>query len=232
MPLVCFNPTKARLVIEEGKESVLVMKVVAAKGESVELATGGKLEELTGVLRVRENTPDAAEGNGKGVGSLVYVAPSGPGEEPQAARFQINILMSAKKFDALIQVALSGRLPTKFFVNAGKRVSRMETKGLTYRKEAEGRTKVWDNKTFRSLMVTSFVVILPISISERPQPAPGNSEQAPVDATASSKQVAELADDLAVFQSQTHHTLVAIVTLFAVAAVLALIYNAVQLLRP
>lgn len=233
MPLVSFNPTKARLVIEEGKESVLVMKVVAAKGESIELATGGKLEQLTGVLRVRECKPDAGHGNGKGVGSLVFVPPSGPGEEPQAARFQINVLMSAKKFEALLQVALSGRLPTKFFVNAGERVSRAETKGLTYRKETEGRTKIWDNKSFRSLLVTSFVVILPISISERRPPASGNPEPEPAsaDTTASSSQVAELADDLAVFQSETHHTLVAIVTLFAVAAVLALIYNAVQLLR-
>jgi hypothetical protein len=123
MPLVSFNPTKVRLVIEEGKESVLVMKVVAAKGESVELATGGKLELLTGVLRIRERMADAGQGNGRGVGSLVFVAPSGTGEEQQAAKFQINILMSAKKFDALLQVALSGRLPTKFFVDAGERVS-------------------------------------------------------------------------------------------------------------
>ena len=64
MPLVSFNPTKVRLVIEEGKESVLVMRLVAAKGESVELATGGKLELLTGVLRIRERTADAGQGNG------------------------------------------------------------------------------------------------------------------------------------------------------------------------
>ena len=40
MPLVGFTPTKARLVLEENKESVLVMKVTLAKGESVALATG------------------------------------------------------------------------------------------------------------------------------------------------------------------------------------------------
>jgi hypothetical protein len=229
MPLVSFNPTKARLVIEEGKDSVLVMKVVAAKGESVELATGGKLELLTGVLRVRECKADA--GQGKGVGSLVFVAPSGPGQEQQAAKFQINILMSAKKFDALLQVALSGRLPTKFFVNAGERASRTATKGLNYRKGPEGRTKVWDNRSFRSLLVTNFVVILPISISERQHAASGNAEPASIGATASSSQVAELADDLAVFQGETQHVLMVIVTLFAVTAVLALIYNVVQLLR-
>ena len=107
----------------------------------------------------------------------------------------------------------------------------MATKGLSYRKGPEGRTKVWDNKSCRSLLVTNFVVILPISVSERPHASSGNTEPESVDALASSSQVAELADDLAVFQSQTHHTLVAIVTLFTVSAVLALIYNVVQLLR-
>jgi hypothetical protein len=232
MPLVSFNPTKARLVIEEGKESVLVMKVVVAKGESVELATGGKLESLTGVLRVREYKADTGQGNGKGIGSLVFVPSSGPGKEQQAAKFQINILMSAKKFDALLQVALSGRLPTKFFVSAGERVSRAATKGLSYRKGPKGQTKIWDNKSFRSLLVTNFVLILPISVSERQHAVTGNAEPDSIDETASSSQVAELADDLAAFQSQTHHILVAIVMLFAVSAILVLIYNVIQLLRP
>ena len=30
MPLVAFKPTKARLVIEQGRESILVMRVVVA----------------------------------------------------------------------------------------------------------------------------------------------------------------------------------------------------------
>jgi len=231
MPLVSFSPTKVRLVIEGGRESVLVMKVVAAKGESVELATGGKLELLTGVLRIRERMGDPGQDNGRGVGSLVFVAPSGTGEEQQAAKFQINILMSAKKFDALLQVALSGRLPTKFFVDAGEKVSRTATKGLSYRMGPEGRTKIWDNKSFRSLLVTNFVVILPISIPERRRAASGDAESGSIDPTASSTQVAELADDLTVFQSQAHHMLVAIVTLFMVTAVLVLIYTMVQLFR-
>jgi hypothetical protein len=140
--------------------------------------------------------------------------------------------MSAKKFDALLQVALSGRLPTKFFVSAGERVSRAATKGLSYRKGPKGQTKIWDNKSFRSLLVTNFVLILPISVSERQHAVTGNAEPESIDETASSSQVAELADDLAAFQSQTHHILVAIVMLFAVSAILVLIYNVIQLLRP
>jgi len=53
MPLVAFKPTKARLVIEQGRESVLVMRVVVAKGETVALAAGGRLEAITGFLRIR-----------------------------------------------------------------------------------------------------------------------------------------------------------------------------------
>src|SRR5437660_5018174 len=113
MPLVGLTPTKARLVIEENKESVLVMKVLLAKGESVELSTGGKLQALGGVLRVREVRADKWQGNARSVGSMVFVDGGNAGAE--SAKFQINISMSAKKFQALLKVALSGRLPSKFF---------------------------------------------------------------------------------------------------------------------
>ena len=58
MPLVSFTPTDARLVLEENKQSVLVMKVVLAKGESLELENGGSLETLAGVLRIRERSAE------------------------------------------------------------------------------------------------------------------------------------------------------------------------------
>ena len=44
MPIVAFKPVKARLVIEQGRESVIVMKVLVAKNETVALASGGHLE--------------------------------------------------------------------------------------------------------------------------------------------------------------------------------------------
>lgn len=231
MPLVAFKPTKARLVIEDSRESVLVMKVVLAKGESVELASGGKLETITGVLRVRQRKADTAPSNDRGIGSLVFVDPSGADVGLQTAKFQINISMSAKKFNALTQVALAGRLPSKFFVDAGERVSRLETKGLSYRAGPQGRTKVWDNKSFRTMAVTNFLAILPISVPEPSDRSSGDAESSAIESTASYAQVAELADDLAVFHSQTQHILIAIVTLFAVMAVLALLYNVVQFLH-
>ena len=226
MPLVGFTPTKARLVLEENKESVLVMKVTLAKGESVELATGGKLQALTGVIRVRERRTDKWQGNGKGVGSLVYVD-AGRGGAQESAKFQINISISTKKFDALLKVAISGRLPSKFFVDAGEKVSRTEMRGLTYRMAPKGRTKVWDNKSFAFLPVTNFSAIIPISVPE-PPPAPAASDdadQSPFESQASYGQVVELAEELAVFRSETNHTLMAIVWLFAVLGLLALLFG-------
>ena len=71
MPLVGFRPTKARLIIDDSNDTVLVMKVVVADSESVELASGGKLDALTGVLRIRERKE--GEGRNGAVGSLVYI---------------------------------------------------------------------------------------------------------------------------------------------------------------
>src|SRR4030095_9648830 len=131
MPLVGFRPTKARLVIEDSKASVLVMKVVVYNGDSVRLATGDKLEELTGVLRVRSKDNGTRAG-ANDLGSLVYIAESGFGADLSPAKFRINIALPGAKFDTLVRVALSGRLPTKFFVNAGERISRTESRGLGY----------------------------------------------------------------------------------------------------
>jgi hypothetical protein len=226
MPLVGFTPTKARLVLEENKESVLVMKVTLAKGESVALATGGKLQALTGVIRVRERRTDNWQGNGKGVGTLVYVD-AGRGGAQESAKFQINISMSTKKFEALLKVAISGRLPSKFFVDAGEKVSRTEMRGLTYRMAPKGRTKVWDNKLFPFLPVTNFSAIIPISVPE-PPPAPAadaDADQSPLESQASYGQMVELAEELAVFRSETNHTLMAIVWLFAALGLLALLFG-------
>ena len=104
MPLVSFKPTKARLVIEDGKDSVLVMRVAVAKGESVELAGGGRLEALSGVLRIRERKVNARV-NGS-IGSLVFIDESGRGTDYAPAKFQINLGMAADKFEPLLRVAL------------------------------------------------------------------------------------------------------------------------------
>ncbi len=230
MPLVSFKPTKARLVIEEGKDSVLVMKVALAKGETVELATGGRLESLSGVLRIRERKTNGMRGNGA-IGSLIYIDESGRGPEFAPAKFQINLGMAADKFEPLLRVALSGRLPNKFFVDAGERVSARETRGLSYGLRSDVRTKIWDTTSFRTLPVTSFAMILPIDVPEPRENGAPAVESYPVESMATNAQVAELVDDLLVFQSETRNMLYAMVAVVAVAVVLALVFGLLQLVR-
>jgi hypothetical protein len=230
MPLVSFKPTKARLVIEEGKDSVLVMKVALAKGETVELATGGRLESLSGVLRIRERKTNGTRGNGA-IGSLIYIEESGRGPEFAPAKFQINLGMAADKFEPLLRVALSGRLPNKFCVDAGERVSARETRGLSYGLRSDVRTKIWDTASFRTLPVTNFAMILPIEVPEPREDGAPPAESYPVESMATNAQVAELVDDLLVFQSETRNMLYAMVAVVAVAVVLALVFGLVQLVR-
>jgi hypothetical protein len=237
MPLVSFRPTKARLVLEDGKDSILVMKVTVAKGETVELAGGGRLEALSGVVRIRERKANSARGNGA-IGSLVFIDEIGRGATYSPAKFQINLGMAAEKFEPLLRVALSGRLPNKFFVDAGERVNARETRGLSYGLRRDGRTKVWDTTTYRSLPVTNFAMILPIDVPEAPEsrdsePAPPEREPYPfpVESMATNAQVAELVDDLLVFQGETRNTLYAMVAIVGVVVVLTLVFGLVLLFR-
>lgn len=240
MPLVSFKPTKARLVIEDGKDSVLVMKVAVAKGDTVELAGGGRLETLSGVLRIRERKSNPARGNGA-IGSLIFIDETGRGANYAPAKFQINLGMAADKFEPLLRVALSGRLPNKFFVDAGERVSARETRGLSYGQRRNGQTKVWDTTTFRSLPVTNFAMILPIEVPEPRENGSGNGngsgsggvpvEHLPMESMATNAQVAELVDDLLVFQSETRNTLYAMVAIVGVVVVLTLVFGLVLLFR-
>src|SRR5258705_4861444 len=102
MPLVGFRPTKARLIIEDSNDTILVMKVVVADSESVELASGGKLDALTGVLRIRERKEGETRNGANAVGSLVYIEESGEGADRVPAKYQINISMAPEQFKALL----------------------------------------------------------------------------------------------------------------------------------
>jgi len=234
MPLVSFRPTKARLIIEDNKSSVLVMRVIVYRGDSVKLATGDKLEDLTGVLRIRSKD-DAARNGGKDLGTLVYIAESELVADPSPAKYQINVAMSIAKFDTLVRVALSGRLPTKFFVDAGDRISRTEMPGLGYEVRGGKRTKFWNTLAHRTLLVTNFSFILPIDVPETRNGngnGNGNGNEtgvvmahdtiSPPSGAATTAQVAELIDDLLVFHSETKHTLFALMCILGVIAVAAL----------
>jgi hypothetical protein len=231
MPIVAFKPVKARLVIEQGRESIIVMKILVAKGETVALASGGSLEATTGSLRIRERKEERGRGEGKAVGSLVYVDAEGEGDERTPASFQINISLSAAKFDTLLKVAISGRLPSKLYVHAGDRISAKETRGMGYTVSSGERVKVWDNRRYRSLPVTNFSVILPISVPEAAEAPASAEDRALVETLTSSEQVAELADEFAVFQGQTKNALTAVVSVVAVIGVLLLFINLVLIIK-
>ncbi len=231
MPVVAFKPIKARLVIEQGRESILVMRVVVAKGETVALAVGGRLESTSGYLRIRERKEERGRNESKAVGSIVFVPAVGDGDEHSPANFQINISLSAAKFEALLKVAISGRLPSKFFVHAGERVSTHDPRGMGYAIRAGVRTKFWDNKRYRTLPVTNFSVILPITVPAVQESPAFEEDRAIAESLSSNDQVAELADEFAVFQGETKNALTAVVSVVAVIGVLLLFINLVLIIK-
>jgi hypothetical protein len=230
MPVVSFRPVKARLVIEPGRDSVLVMKVTVAPDERVALAGGGALESLSGSLRIRERGEDR-ERQGKVVGSLAYVEARGEGESHVPAHFQVDISLSSAKFDALLKIAIAGELPTRLYVQARGRRPGRGTRGIEYAEHGGERVKVWDIRQFPSLPVTNFSMVLPIGVRTHSGTAVVPAERALVEAPAANTQVVELADQLAVFQGETRNALTAVVAVVIVIGVLLLIINIVLIIK-
>ena len=231
MPLIAFEPTKARLVIEQGARVFSSCGSTSPRARRVALAVGGRLESTSGFLRIRERKEERGRNANKAVGSLVFVPAAGDGDERSPANFQINISMSAAKFEVLLKIAMSGRLPSKFFVHAGDRISARETRGMGYAIRAGVRTKFWDNQRFRTLQVTNFSVILPISVPDAPQTPAFAEGRAIPESLSRSDQVAELADEFAVFQGETRNALTAVVSVVAVIGVLLLFINLVLIMK-
>jgi len=229
VPLVAFTPTRARLVIEPGRETILVMQVVVAKGESLDLAIGGKLESMPGSLRIRERREGRGRNENMPVGTMVY---ANADEEAgrSAATFQINVALSAAKFDVLLRIAISGQLPSKFFVHAGERISPRETRGIGYAMRGGARAKFWDNKGYRTLPVTNFSVILPIAVPEA-EAAPFRRHRALEQSLSANHQVGELADEFAVFRGETKNTLMAVVSVVAVIGLLLIFINLLLIIK-
>jgi hypothetical protein len=223
MPLVGFRPTKARLIIEDSRATVLVMKVVVYKGDTIRLAAGDLLEELTGVLRIRERKENGARNGSVDPGTLVYIPESGFGSDQAPAKYQVNIAISAQKFDTLVRLAMSGRLPTKFFVEAGERVSRTESRGIKYEMRGGTRVKFWDTAAHRAVLVTNFSFILPIDVAEPRAEEIPSFEADPGPSVATNAQVAELLDNLLVFHGETKNTLFALMGILGILALAALI---------
>ncbi|MEO6566589.1 MAG: hypothetical protein ABIO63_11210 [Casimicrobiaceae bacterium] len=230
MPLVGFRPTKARLVIEDAKDSVLVMRCVVDPGDDVELASGGTLDALAGVLRIRERGANGS-GRDKGLGTLSFVPESGAGNDASAAKFQLSVNLSADRFAAVMRAIHAGHLPAKFFVDVGgKRDAKEEHPALGFRSRAGVRIKHWDNLTHRVLPVASCVMIMALDGVQASEETLARVAGEPP-GTATNAQVAELVDDLLVFQADTRHTMMGLVSVLAVVAAAALAIALVLLFR-
>jgi hypothetical protein len=84
------------------------------------------------------------------------------------------------------------------------------------------RVKVWENHTHRTLPVSNFVMILPIDVPSAASSAMTVSAEVPTVAVATNAQVAELMDDMLVFQSDTRTTMFGFACVLAIVALAAL----------
>ncbi|MEP7181225.1 MAG: hypothetical protein ABI886_03435 [Betaproteobacteria bacterium] len=230
MPLVALKPLKARLVIEDGRENVLVMRVALADGESVVLSPGGRLEALRGVLRIRERPDEPRRHRPRVAGTMVYVPAAARDGAPGTAKFQVNVALSSRKFEALLRIALAGALPTKFFVDAGEKVSPTRTRGLGYGKGAAGRTKVWDTAGFRTLPVTDFSMVLPVTIPA--STAPGTDGGLPLqELVGDNLHLAELAEEMLSAHAESRATLTAALAIIGIIVLLILLADLVLVFK-
>lgn len=264
MPLIRLNPHKARVVIEDGAEMILVLKVSLHRSDSVELASGGRLDTMTGMLRIRERGGLLARADGKINGKLTFVPETVSGGNRAPAEFQIDVPLGPREFRVLLDLGRAGRLPHKIFVQAGERTA-VGPRGLTYRSRNGRTSKFWDNVAHRRLPVTNVTFVVPVEQGpvggyangrggrrddegydderyddrdagdtrrgvwdddddERPRrPARG--------AGASSAQVAELADELIVYQSETRHLLTALLIVVGLTAAIIVVVSVLRFLR-
>ena len=234
MPLVGFRPTKARLIIEDAKESVLVMRCVVDPDDSVELASGGTLEALTGVLRVRERS-GSGNGNGNGrdknLGALTFVPESGTGGDTNAGKFQISVHLSADRFATILRAINAGHLPAKFFVDVGsKHDAHALAPAFGFRSRAGARIKHWNNVEHRVLPVSSCVMIMALETASLTTEALPRGD-IDIASVATNAQVADLVDDLLVFQAETRNTMMGVLAVLGVVAVTSLAIAVVLLFR-
>lgn len=249
MPLIRLKPHKARVVVEDGAEMILVLKVTLNRGESVELASGGRMETMNGMLRIRERGGLLARADGRILGKLTYVPETSSGGSRAPPEFQIDVPLGPREFRVLLDLGRSGRIPHKVFMQAGERTV-AGPRGLVYRSK-NGRTqKFWDNLTHRRIPVSNLTFVVPVDAANVASPPPrrshrdadydddnalddddDNREGAEPKSFASSAQVAELADELIVFQGETRHLLTAILAVVGLTALIVVLVSVLRFLR-
>jgi hypothetical protein len=254
MPLIRLKPHKARVVIEDGAEMILVLKVSLHRGEAVELASGGRMEALNGMLRIRERGGLLTRADGRIAGKLTYVPETASGGSRAPAEFQVDVPLGPREFRVLLDLGRAGRLPHKIFMQAGERTG-LGPRGLTYRSKGGRTGKFWDNVSHRRLPVSNLTFVVPVDVANA-QSAPPRGARRDWDdedydrerelegdddfsrderdsrrSFASSAQVAELADELIVYQSETRHLLTAVLAVMGLTALIVVIVSVLRFLR-
>jgi hypothetical protein len=255
MPLIRLTPHKARVVIEDGAEMILVLKVSLHRTDSVDLASGGRMGALTGMLRVRERGGLLSRTDAKVNGKLTFVPETVSGNNRAPPEFQIDVPLGPREFRVLLDLGRAGRLPHKIFVQAGERTA-VGPRGLIYRSRNGRTSKFWDNVNHRRLPVTNVTFVVPVESAGRPAQRPPRRdfdefEDEPYEdrdtdrgewedrearphetrAYASSAQVAELADELIVYQGETRHLLTALLIVVGLTAAIIVVVSVLRFLR-
>jgi len=256
MPLIRLTPHKARVVIEDGAEMILVLKVSLHRGDSVDLASGGRLAALTGMLRIRERGGLLSRADGKINGKMTFVPETVSGNNRAPAEFQIDVPLGPREFRVLLDLGRAGRLPHKIFVQAGERTA-VGPRGLTYRSRNGRTSKYWDNVAHRRLPVTNVTFVVPVEGAPAARSGArgprrdddefdddrgpdtdrddwnggGDARREARASYASSAQVAELADELIVYQSETRHLLTALLIVVGLTAAIIVVVSVLRFLR-
>ena len=246
MPLIRLQPHKARVVIEDGAEMILVLMVTLNRGESVELASGGRMETMKGMLRIRERGGLLTRADGKTTGRLTFVPESASGSNRAPAEFQVDVPLGPREFRVLLDLGRAGRLPHKIFMQAGERTIAGQ-RGVIYRARDGHTGKFWDNVGHRRVPVSSLTFVVPVDVANagksRSRDArhdddefdPYEDDDPPsrdeTKSYASSAQVAELADELIVFQGETRHLLTAILAVVGLTALIVVLVSVLRFLR-
>ena len=247
MPLIRLKPHKARVVIEDGAEMILVLKVTLHRGESVDLATGGRMEAMHGMLRIRERGGLLARQDGKINGRMTFVPETSSGSTRAPAEFQVDVPLGPSEFRVQLDLGRAGRLPHKIFMQAGERTI-TGPRGVTYRAKNGRTAKFWDNVAHRRVPVSNLTFVVPVDVANAGAPParnarrddddidPFDDDEARVDdadpkSLASSAQVAELADELIVFQSETRHLLNAILVVGGLTALIVVLVSVLRFLQ-
>lgn len=246
MPLIRLKPHKARVVIEDGAEMILVLMVTLNRGESVELASGGRMEAMKGMLRIRERGGLLTRADGKSNGRLTFVPETVSGANRAPAEFQVDVPLGPREFRVLLDLGRAGRLPHKIFMQAGERTI-AGPRGVIYRARGGRTGKFWDNVAHRRVPVSSLTFVVPVDVANAGTAPARNARRDDEDfdpfddddtqeaddqkSFASSAQVAELADEFIVFQGETRHLLTAILAVVGLTALIVVLVSVLRFLR-